>query len=513
MTSALIALPGKEVAPGIRDGIRQRAGWSLEELVDGFGLVAPAEGGGSVFPYFQITKLCDAGTNLTASTWQPLVDHPAVLPSGEFSPRTRPGGAPDPDWRKTLKAHADSLAGSGLRGAELAAISAMIGALEPHEVPSYLQAQVPVLFEGHPDGALWFFQADGLLSRRLGLLRVLLAFELLPDYAQAVRSAEDAHPQIKTLQVHTLTHGFEFHHLVEPILLSIPPAALGYVCPWSPNALVFTFGYPASLVDPHPATFASLYAPGLQFGEFGAHWDAAFFEGITRGEIESLLQWWVSRLNVIYSHATDPTAFANKSGRTLPSEMTTWLMTVERMLADLLAIASIPQGAPITRLTMAFDLLDKAEALLGYGKQRTGDGMKRLLNRTEMLRRLNRVWDDRLPLQLRDRFKRHTHELYDRVYEGVRDEAYDYRVHGNGIRVWAPETRRLRQWSWDAYVPVVVRGVRNSAHGLLEALDSAERAAIESHSGQLPAELPDLACLIAIALIADAEKLCAGTWL
>lgn len=512
MSRALIALPRRDVAPGVRDGLRERAQWSIEEVVENFGSVGPAEGAGKVFPYFGITKLCDAGTTLTEETWRPLIEYPAQLP--DTDPRTRPDGRPDPDWRKKMDEYATRLAASGRHGGDLAAVSATIFARPLADVPAYLQAQAPGLLEGHPDGSLWFFHTDELLSHRIGALRVLLAFELLPDYGDALKAGGGVNPQIRTLQEHTLTHGYQFDHLLKPILLSIPPAALGYVFPWSPQALVFLFGHPASIVEPPPVTFASLYAPFIQSGSFGFHWDAAFFEGISRGEIESLLQWWVSRLNVVYSHATDPTKFADPlTLRTLPSEMTAWLLTFERMIADLLSIASMPQGAPVARLAMAFDLLDKAEALLGFCKRRSGDGTKRLLNRTEMLRRLDRVWDERLPLQVRHRFKAHSRELFDRVYQGVRDEAYPFRVHGQGIKVWGHRKQTLQQWSWDGYVPALFRQVRNSAHGLLEALDSADRGVIESHSGQLPAEFPDLACLIALALVADAERLCAGTWL
>ena len=517
MTSALIRLPDKQIAPGIRDGIRERGQWLLAETVDGFGAVAPREGAGKVTPYFQIAKLCDSKTTLTAETWQPLVKHPAWVPQ-DVDQRTRPGGDPDPDWRRAMHSYAEKLAQSGRPGGDLAAVAATIFALEPQDIPAYLQSQAPGLFENHPNGSLWFFQTDELLLRRIGLIRVLLAFELLPDYPDVLQELKAAgredHPQIQTLQEHTLTHGFQFDCLVEPMLLSIPPATQGYVFPWSPHALVFLFGHPASLVVPQPISVASLFAPGIQRGEFGDHWDSDFFEGIEPGQTESLLQWWVSRLNVIYSHATDPTAFADPlSGHTQASQMTAWLLTFERMLADMLAIASMPQGAAITRLAMAFDLLDKAESLLGYGKRRSGDGMRRLLNRTEMVRRLDRIWDERLPLQLRSRFRRHTRRLYDQLYERVKDEAYEYRLHGKGIKVWARDTGSLRQRSWDSYVPALVREVRNSSHGLLEALDSADRGVIESHSGQLPAELPDLACLIALALVADAENLCAGKWL
>jgi len=508
-----MALPDKDVAPGIREGLRDRAQWTLHEAVPRFGSVKPREGPGEVFPYFAITKLCDARTTLSEATWRPLTEHPSEVPNTD--PRTRPGSAPDPNWRQALSEHADKLAATGRPGSDLAAVSATIFSLPPARVPGYLQAQAPGLFEAHPEGSLWFVHTDSLLSRRLGVLRVLLAFELLPDYGDALKKSPGEHQGILTLQEHTLTHGYQFDHLLEPILLAIPPAALGYVFPWSPQAFVFLFGHPASLVDPQPPTIASLYAPVIQRGTSrDHHWDAGFFDGITGGEIESLLQWWVSRLNVVYSHATDPTRFAHPTtSLTLPSDMTAWLLTFERMLADLLAIASMPQGAPIVRLAMAFDLLDKAEAILGFGKRRSGDGAKRLLNRSEMVRRLDRIWDERLPLQLQSRFKAHSRELFDRVYQGVQDAAYPYRVHGEGIKVWAHKPQTLQQWSWDRYVPALIRQVRNSAHGLLEALDTTDRGVIESHSGHLPPELPDLACLIALALVADAEKLCDGTWL
>jgi hypothetical protein len=82
------------------------------------------------------------------------------------------------------------------------------------------------------------------------------------------------------------------------------------------------------------------------------------------------------------------------------------------------------------------------------------------------------------------------------------------------VRVWSAKTNRLEKWTWDGYAPRLVRAVRNSAHGLMEAFDRGDFAPIiVTNTGQMPAQLPDLAGLIAIALVADAERLCSGTWL
>src|SRR5204863_2120223 len=58
------------------------------------------------------------------------------------------------------------------------------------------------------------------------------------------------------------------------------------------------------------------------------------------------------------------------------------------------------------------------------------------------------------------------------MYAKTADGAYDYRRHKNGIKVWSANRSKLDYRTWDSYVPDLVRGVRNSAHGLLEALDS-----------------------------------------
>jgi len=66
----------------------------------------------------------------------------------------------------------------------------------------------------------------------------------------------------------------------------------------------------------------------------------------------------------------------------------------------------------------------------------------------------------------------------------------------------------------EMYVGELVRAVRNSAHGLIEQLTtSGDRYLIATHQGKLPAQLADLAALLAFALVADAEAVHEGRWL
>jgi hypothetical protein len=508
--AVVVELPPPDRAPGIRDGIRDRAQWSLTEITTGFGLVEPFEGAGAVFPYFTAIKLCEAGTTLTDETWEPVIDAGGGAPDEGF--RTMPHGEPNPEWRERLLEWAEKTGESGRRGSDLSAVSATFAALPEDAVAGYLQQQIPLLFEGNPNGSLWLFKVDPRFPRRLALLRVLLALNTIPDFLDATN--KDL-PQIRTLQEHTLTSGIRCDALVAPLLLAIPPTAMGFTFARMPHALVFLFGHPTSILEPQPPTFASLYAPTLHDSQAGFHWkESDFYERVNPADVETLFQWWVTRLNVIYSFALDPTNFDDGHGRFDVKAQTVWFLTFERLLADALSIAAAPQSPALARVETAFDLLDKAESLLGYNRANSGQGFKRLLRRDEMVPRLDAIWNRRLPVQLRMRFSAHTRFLYDRVYDHVREHAYDFRATANGINVWSSSQGKLIEWQLDQFVPDLVRAVRNSAHGLMEVFNkAAEKDVVVAHDGEMPPELPSLAALIALAMVADAERLCARTWM
>jgi hypothetical protein len=507
-----LALPPHEKAPGIRDGIRERASWTLTEIVDGWGTVEPSEGAGVIYPYFRTTKLADAQKAFGADASSALQSNPGWARE-DVALRTSPTGTPTDEWAKVLLEWADKVAASDRRAADLAAVSATLTALPPEEVPGYLERQTPLLLTPNPDASLWFFETDRLFPSRMGLLRVLLALDALPDFLESI---DEALPKIETLQEHTLTGGARADPLLTPLLLAVPPTTMGFAFSWMPHALVFLFGGAVSLLEPHPPTFASLFVPGLHGSGAGFHWrESDFWEGVGAAEVETLLQWWATRLNVIYSHALDPTNFDNGSGFLDVKAQAVWLLTFERLLADASAIGSSPQSTGLTRVETGFDLLDKAESLLGYSQDKSGKGFMRLLRRNEMIPRLDAIWDSRLPLQLRPRFKVHTRHLYDRVYEHARENAYDFRVatDGTGINVWSENDGKLVKRQWDDYVPLLVRAARNSAHGLIETFNKrSERDIVVTHSGEMAPELPELAAFLAFAIVADAERVCAGTF-
>jgi hypothetical protein len=487
------------------------------EVSDGWLAIAPAEGAGAVYPYFSLELLADASTVISDEIWAPLLANPPLHTDVELAQSVDAGGKFGPNWRSRLRKWADDIYDSERPEAGLASASATMASLPLEEVPAFLSAHARNLVSVYPDCSFWFLRADELLIKRFTLLRALLSLALIPDVLDENDPSAHNLPPLKTLKEHSLTRGSDFGKLVDPLLLAFSPATLGFVFNWMPHALIFLSGIPGSMIRKYPATPWALYEPNLQ-GPGRADWkDIDFVENLPAGQGQALLQWWVRRLDVVYSHLLDPTRFGDKFARHSAELQTAWLLTVERMLADFLLVQAGFQGAELARQQAAFDLLDKIEALLGFGKERSGKGFERLLRRQSMVERLDEVWA-RLPLQLQPRFRAHAQRLYDEIYEHAREHAHAHRVTAGGVRLLSEEGT-LEGVSLESYVPQLVRAIRNSAHGFIDVLTSEkrqmrrDRVLLATHDGKLAPQVGDLATLLAFAIVADFERVANGTWL
>ena len=487
-------LPDPEQAPNYRQFLGGNCYFTVRDVAaDRWVSVEPGEGDGEVYRYFQAHRICDSNTAITEATWLPLRDHPAW----EDNNLGR---------RERLLEHAAQLAQVGTREATLQAIQAGIaGAI--NDAPAFLTPNLAPLFQELHDGSLWLISVDRRLLSRLAFLRSRYAFELTPD----IQVDPAALALLPALDGHSITGGAAFHRLFNPLLLTFSPGAIGFAFSWMPHVLVFMFGMSGELREEPPRSLAALYEPDTDVSAGDHPWvDPDFWGDLESGDLESLLGWWTQRLNVLYSHAADPTRF-ERVGRHDAGRQYAWFLTLERLIADSTFILSGPQAPQLARLQAAFDLLDKAEALLGYGVRGSGEGFKRLLRRAQMIARLDEAWE-RLPLRLRPRFRSHTRALYDALYDHVREHSLEYRRTPSAVKVWRSASNRLVGRPMDSYVPDIVRAVRNSAHGFLEQVKGDDRYLIATHDGHLPPAFADLSTLIMMGLFADAERLVAGGW-
>ena len=302
-------------------------------------------------------------------------------------------------------------------------------------------------------------------------------------------------------------------------MLAIPPCALGFDIGVLPNAFAFLFGKLEDLRLRGPVGLAARFYPstGTAAGVPGVKFP---IQNLPTAHLESLLSWWTTRLNVVYSYASDPTNFADDAGVHDAPAQAAWFMTLERMMADATDLAAAVDAPALLRMQAAFDLLDKADSLLQRQRRSAdGTGFRKLLKQEEALTRLDRAFD-RMPLQLRERFKQWAHESYERFYEDIKRTTMPSRWQRNGVLVAQNLSSRPALRSWDEYTSNLMRAARNSSHGLLDILRAPPadrttpdpRLLLATNSGEVPSSFYEVVAVVFFGLMADAERLCDRTW-
>lgn len=495
---AIVRLMDPAKAPGYRAGLAERGHFSVTEFGDDTVGVVPAEGAGVVAPHFELVKLADAQSDLTdAHLLAPIRDHP---------PRTRSSLDPDAymaemeQRAKEIQERVDGV------HADLVATALMaFGAIERGEVDELVAAQLPALFEVFPDGSLWYVKVSDVLLGRLAFGRTQLAMSLLPDLP--VGPDMD---RLSSMEDLTLTKGVDVSSAINAALLLLSPAVLGFQIPATPHALVFCFGKDIDLRLPYPQSLASLYRPRVLQDAVGLV-QTDFLKAAEPADGERLLSWWLDQLNIIYSHATDPTRFTDDQGFYDPDAQTAWLISVERLIGDLISLLAEPQATDLDRIQVAFDLLDKAETLLGYGRKDTSKGFTALLRRGRSAPAVIKAYES-MPADLAERLATEARRLFDTVYDEILDDAVAYRRTPTGVHV-DDGKGRLAKLDNDTYVSRLIRAVRNTSHGLIDVLrEHPDRYLLATNTGGIPAAFPALAAMIGIAILADIPAVIEGSF-
>jgi hypothetical protein len=332
-------------------------------------------------------------------------------------------------------------------------------------MPDIFRRELPRLFQLYPQGSLWYVAVAHRLVSRLSVMRIRLRLTLTPD-----ADYDPANPDpVQYFGMHTTTSGSNFGNSLDHVMLAIPPVALGFDIGVLPHAFAFPFGQFEDLRLHGPVGLSSRFFPSISVprGIPGIKFPV---QQLPVAHLESLLGWWTTRLNVLYSYAADPTNFAGADGVHDVAAQAAWFFTLERMMADAAVMLADVDAPPILRMQAAFDLLDKADSLLTKSvRMADGTFFRRLLLRREVLARLERAFDQ-LPVQLRPRFKQWARESYDRFYDDIKRTTMASRVRDDGVLVAERDPARPVKQSWDEYVARLMRAARNSSHGLRDML-------------------------------------------
>jgi hypothetical protein len=184
---------------------------------------------------------------------------------------------------------------------------------------------------------------------------------------------------------------------------------------------------------------------------------------------------------------------------------------VERLIGDLISLLAEPQATDLDRIQVAFDLLDKAETLLGYGRKDTSKGFTALLRRGRSAPAVIKAYES-MPADLAERLATEARRLFDTVYDEILDDAVAYRRTPTGVHV-DDGKGRLAKLDNDTYVSRLIRAVRNTSHGLIDVLrEHPDRYLLATNTGGIPAAFPALAAMIGIATLADIPAVIEGSF-
>jgi hypothetical protein len=496
---SLIRLPDSQVAPGYRESLAIRSQFTVDELGGGIVAVAPAEGPGSTASHFSLTKICDADSDLAdAATWGPLRSRP---------PRKRRDVDAGAYREQMLQRGAEiTKENPGVPSEIVAFALAAMGAGEAGDLEDLLAVNLPLLFAQFPRGSLWQVAVSDVLLARLAFGRTQIALQLTPDITVS--------PEMEQLRAFAdlgISSGIDFSAVMTVPLLALSPAVLGFLIPAMPHVLVFCFGADVDLRRPYPISLASLYRPRVLQDPEGLD-RSTFASTLDPDDGPNLLAWWVEQLNRFYSHITDPTRFTDAEGYYDGAGQTAWMITFERLLGDALSLLAEPQASDLHRVQIAFDLLDKAEALLGYDRAASGRGFEALLRRRPTMRRVRDAYTS-LPGNLGDRLGDEAQRLFDGLYSEVRGNTLGFRLRERGANIAYGDARTLRAIDDETLVATMCRAVRNSSHGLLDVLRAHDdRFLLAANTDGIPAELSALVPLVGLAMVADPDGLLEGTW-
>jgi hypothetical protein len=479
----IVRTPPPERARAYRQSLTDFCEFVVEDYGPGVVSVAPREGLGRTRPYFKSVRLCDGATPIDSDAWQPLRDHPRLPPPND---ERRHGAL---SWAGRVATHAaDDDIESRFR-----AIAATLAVLSTAETCAFLDGQMPSLFESFPEGALWLIAVDPTLIRRMTFRRAQLAYTLTPDIPFAPEEFEG----LRLLGSHSLTQDLDYSDLFHALALCVPPSARGFAMTIFPHVLFFTFGEPFDIETRRCWRWDRMYEP-MSHDTALRPLDRGLNEIVTASDFELLVPWWTAVVDGLYRRAADPTQWVTGMGFHDPVAQTAFLLSVERLLADLILVLGSRDGPGLTRLQLAFDLLDKCETLVRYGTNSTNLGFKRFLDRSVALRWLAHVLS-RLPAPLARPFGAHARRLFDDLYAGMAKGVLAHRRTTAGVLVGHPDTTALSNVSMNQYVGDIIRSVRNSSHGLRRELADSPHL-LATHTGDVPWEFGDLVATIAFAV-------------
>ncbi|WP_411700983.1 hypothetical protein [Conyzicola sp.] len=322
--------------------------------------------------------------------------------------------------------------------------------------------------QGVPNASLHLLQTSAVFGNRYGMPRALLHHERPTEQADAFGSSRELVQEA----------GFGLDAYLEPLVTSLAPHVWGVTAPRAGGVLILSFGRPIAGRRGVSADLISLSErKGLTGGELA---DGEFAPSAFRETIN----WWTSRLNLVFSHLTEPSNYQVDGRYNAPSALER-IVNFEQICRSCQVVATV-DDSHARRLAM-FHVLDSL-----HGLRRNLD--LRALTSLSANRKLLDELADAMPTNVQTVLLPRARAAVDAL-EHVQDGFIPsprltktglVRPDGRGVETEAPLATAAGEW---------LKIIRDSQHGYDKTPGARERALLAAHTGYIPARLPDLAWL------------------
>lgn len=334
-----------------------------------------------------------------------------------------------------------------------------------------------------PGSSAHFVDVSDVLSARYTMVRVLLYDGEPPEPGAGSPVFASSAELLQDLYIGLSSY-------LEPLFTSLAPYVWGMTASRAGGVIAFLFG---EVVDGRRATSAdpiSLSEPLLSRSSGSLEPPQ-----LEPRHFQAALNWWIGRLDLTFSHITDPTNY-EVSGEFDPSLALERMLTFQQVCRGVQSLA-LSRDDHVRRLLL-FNVLDMLPGLSRAFDWKVTTSATRA---GKLLERVRAQIPDDVGAVVLPRAVRAVDALV-AVQSGffMRTVVSDEEVRlpdSNGVLVAVPKSTAASLW---------LRTLRNTQHGF-DKPSPRDRALLAAHNGEVPTELADLAWLYLLAILADPSLL------
>lgn len=379
------------------------------------------------------------------------------------------------------------------------------------ETPGNVNAVLRTLrAELTPHGGVYIVRTDRRLHLRKAMIRVQHAAQ-----AQADRPIDALLGDPQPLEEHSAGHDGTYHYLYTPMVLLASPFVRGFtacrvVSEASESYALVVLHAPgrSAPIDPDEITWRDVLSSGLPALRDPASADTSWLQEVNAPAADldpgTLIQWWTTQLNALFTEATDLGRYRDVDGVLDARGAYRALRTLDRIIANCVRIQA-DANDHVDRVAAAFEFVDLLPSL-STSSLAAGRAWTTLMHPGNALKLLRRAFAD-APADVRDvlivRAERVTAKLKEETLAAV----VPGRRRGGAVQVG----HRRKPIVGDVFVAKLLHQLRNTHHGY-ELEEEAQRDILDAHTGHISAAFPELVVLYVLAVVASPASALSGDW-